>query len=212
MLLKSGDETVVTKAGDILFYRSGFVHDETSDPTSPACLFFIRFDTGDLLPALPLLMHDAYGRVGQLISWLVEDEQTQRAPEMRRLHLDTILGELRRLCEAPPDAWLEDIVSYIRKNMMQTLTLDLLARRGKMSKFAFIRKFKRLCGRTPMEEVRHMRLHQAKTLLLTTNMPVKAIAPAVGIGDEYQLSNLFRFHFNISPRNFRAQSISMLHP
>ena len=58
-----------------------------------------------------------------------------------------------------------------------------------------------------MEELRLSRLDQARTLLLTTNLPVKAIAPAVGIGDEYQLSKLFRSHFNLSPRDLRTRSV-----
>ena len=77
-----------------------------------------------------------------------------------------------------------------------------------MSKFAFVRKFKRLCGPTSMEELRLIRLDQARTLLLTTNPPVEVIAPAVGIGDEYQLSKVFRSHFNLFPRDLRIRSVA----
>jgi len=77
-----------------------------------------------------------------------------------------------------------------------------------MSKFAFVRKFRRLRGRTPMEELRLLRLDRARTLLLTTSLPVKAIAPEVGIGDEYQLSKLFRRHFNLAPSQLRTRSLA----
>ncbi len=203
LLLKSGDREVTAVPGDILFYRSGFVHEETSDPQIPVGTLFIGFETGDLLPWLPLHLHDARGRVRQLIAWIIDDEGTRQAPEMRRPLFEALFGELRRLCDAPPDPWLEDLLAFIRKNLTRPLTLDDLARRGKMSKFAFVRKFKRLCGRTPMEELRLIRLDRARTLLLTSNLPVKAIAPLVGIGDEFQLSKLFRSHFNIPPRSLR---------
>jgi AraC-like DNA-binding protein len=207
LLLKSGDQAVTAGPGDILFYRSGFVHEESSDPLAPAGTLFIAFDTGDRLPWLPLRVYDTHGRVRQLIAWLVDDERDRRAPEMRRPLFETLWGELRRLCAVPRDPWIETILVFIRENLASPLTLDDLARCGKMSKFAFVRKFKRLCGRTPMEELRLIRLDEARTLLLTTNLPVKAIAPAVGIGDEYQLSKLFRSHFNLSPRDLRTRSV-----
>lgn len=206
LLLKSGDLSVTAGPGDVLFYRSGFVHEETSDPKAPVGSLFIAFETGDPLPWLPLRLYDAQGRIRQLVAWLVEDERDRHAPEMRRPLFDALLNELRRLCAEPRlDPWLESILAFIRKNLTQSLTLDDLARHGKMSKFAFVRKFKRLCGRTPMEKLRLLRLDQARTLLLTTNLPVKAISPAVGIGDEYQLSKLFRSHFKLSPRDLRTR-------
>jgi AraC-like DNA-binding protein len=205
LLLNSNGRQVVAGPGDILFYRSGFIHEETSDPKAPVGTLFIAFDTGDLLPWLPLRTHDVDGRVRQLVAWIIEDEHTRRAPEIRRPLFDALLDELRGLCAAPTDLWLEDILAFTRENLARPLTLDDLARRGHMSKFAFVRKFKRLCGRTPMEELRLSRLDRARTLLLTTNLPVKAIAPAVGIGDEYQLSKLFRRHFALSPRDLRTR-------
>lgn len=205
LLLKSGDQTMTAGPGDILFYRSGLVHGETSDPKAPVRIVFIAFDTGDTLPWLPLCVHDAHGRVRQLVAWLVDDERDRPPPEMRRPLFDALMGELRRLCAVPHDPWVGDILAFMRKKLASPLTLDDLARHGKMSKFAFVRKFKRLCGRTPMEELRFCRLDQARTLLLTTSLPVKAIAPAVGIGDEYQLSKLFRTHFNLSPRDLRTR-------
>jgi AraC-like DNA-binding protein len=203
--VKSGGSAVWAGPGDILFYRAAFVHEETPDPSDPAGLHFIAFDTGDRLPWLPLRLHDTHGRVRQLVRWLVDDVSARRAPEMRRPLFDVLLGELRLLCAVPRDPWLEPILAFIRKNLARPLTLDDLARQGRMSKFAFVRKFHRLCGRTPMEELRLVRLDQARTLLLTTNLPVKAIAPAVGIGDEYQLSKLFRRHFSLAPSHLRTR-------
>jgi AraC-like DNA-binding protein len=208
LLLKSGDQDMVAVAGDILFYRSGFVHEETSDPRAPVGTDFIAFETGDLLPWLPLCLHDVDGRVRQLVKWIADDEGNRRAAEMRRPLFEALFSELRRLSAVPHDPWVENVLVFIRKNFARVLTLDDLAHHGKMSRFAFVRKFKKLCGRTPMEELRLIRLDQARTLLLTTNLPVRAIAPAVGIGDEYQLSKLFRRHFDLSPRDLRIRGIA----
>jgi AraC-like DNA-binding protein len=206
LFLNSEKDAVVAKAGDILFYRSGFVHEERSDPKHPLGSLFFSFGIRDSLPWLPLISHDSSGRVRQLIEWIVDDERTRRPSEMSGLFLEATLGELRRLCHSPTNPWLKDLLAFIQENLARPLTLDDLARQGRMSKFAFVRKFKRLSGRTPMEELRVVRLDHALTLLLTTNLPVKAIAPAVGIGDESQLSKLFRLHFKLTPRDLRIQA------
>jgi AraC-like DNA-binding protein len=205
LLLKSDEEEIMAESGDVLFYRAGFAHAETSDPVAPSRLLYLGFDPGNLLPGLPVRIRDTEGRIRQLMAWIVEDERVRRPAELRTPLLEALLGELRYLSDVSPDPWLEEMLAFIRKHHPASLTLDDLARRGKMSKFAFVRKFKRLCGRTPMGELRLTRLDQARNLLLTTNLPMKAIASAVGLGDEYQLSKLFRSHFDLSPRDLRIR-------
>ncbi|HEX4141183.1 MAG TPA: helix-turn-helix domain-containing protein [Candidatus Methylacidiphilales bacterium] len=208
--LRTPLETIVAESGDILFYRAGLVHAETSDTRDPVCIDFLAFDTGDPLPWLPLRTLDVHGRVRHLVRWLVDDVRGRRGAELRRSFFDVLLGELRLLRAVPPDPWLEAMLGTMRREMARPLALDDLARRGGLSKFAFVRKFHRLRGRPPMEELRLMRLEQARTLLLTTNLPVKAIAPAVGIGDEFQLSKLFRRHFKLAPSQLRRRGTAAL--
>jgi AraC-like DNA-binding protein len=205
LLLKAEGRQIVARAGDVLFYRAGLVHEEASARRFPVRTFFLAFDAVDPMSGLPLQFRDNSRRIRQIVSWLVKDERMRQSLEMRRPLFETLLGELRRISGAPVDPWLEAMLAYAQENLEHAITLDDFARYGKMSRFAFIRRFKRLSGRTPMEELRHMRLNRARALLLTTNLPVKAIAPAVGIGDEYQLSKLFCSHFNLSPRDLRKR-------
>lgn len=206
LILQFENQALTATSGEILLYRPGFVHEEISDRRNPAHILYLGFDPGEQLSSVPLKTRDTHGRIGQMMSWLIEDERDRRAPETKLPLLETLVGELRHVCSAPRDPWLEENLAFIRGNMTRELSLDDLAVHGKMSKFAFVRKFKRLRGRTPMEELRLARLNQARNLLLTTNLPVKSIAPAVGIGDEYQLSKLFRAHFDLSPRDLRSRS------
>ena len=206
MKLKTPGQELVARPGDILCYAPGLVHEEISDPRAPVKSCFVGFKAGGARIDFPLRLHDTAGRVRQLIRWLEEDGQAHRPLEPRTALLEMIFHEMRRLCGTPPDPWLESILAFLRRNFAAPLSLADLARCGKMSRFAFVRKFKRLRGRTPMQELRATRLDRAHTLLLTTNLPVKAIAPAVGIGDEYQLSKLFRARFHLSPRGLRIRN------
>ena len=203
MLLRTKHGEVLATRRDMLFYEAGLVHEEISMKEEPVGTLFIAFRTGELLPAFPRRMRDAEGRVTELLSWLMRDCRQGRQ-DCHPL-VGTVIHELQWLLARPQDPWRDEIRSHLMKNLAGEISLGDIARRAGMSRFAFIRKFKRLTGRTPMEDLRLIRLNEARNLILSTGLPLKAIAPAVGIGDEYQLSKLFRRHFGVSPREMRSR-------
>ncbi len=207
MLLETERQTVRAGPGDLLLYRAGVAHRETSEYRDPVNTYFISFKADDaVLEGLPLRIRDADARVRQMISWLMRDHQAGVRLSTQVPLLRAILNEAIRLSATPTDPWLLQLREHMQQRMAQTVYLDDLARVVRMSKFAFVRKFKRLSGRTPMQELQRMRLNQARTMMLSSSLPVKAIAAAVGLSDEYQLSKLFRRHFRLSPREMRTRS------
>lgn len=207
MTLITPAETLHAEAGDLLFYHAGMPHEEISDPKDPVNTFFIAFKAdAPLLANVALRTRDADARVRQMTAWLLRDHRAGASHERLDPMLAAVLGEVRRLSHSPSDPWLEDMRLHMQQNLARPVYLDDLARRGRMSKFAFVRKFKRLGGRTPMQELQLMRVNRARAMMLASGLPVKAIAPAVGLNDEYQLSKLFRRHFHLSPRELRTRS------
>lgn len=206
MLLETAAATVRAGPGDLLFYHAGLAHKETAEAGDPVNSLFIAFDAPEAIVAgFGLHMHDADGRVRQMVTWLVRDARAGVPAAHLQPLFRAVLTEIRRLRAEPPDPWLEDLRRHLQQNLARPVYLDDLARRTRMSKFALVRKFKRLSGRTPMHELQLMRLNQARAMMLASGLPVKAIAPAVGLNDEYQLSKLFRRHFGLSPRELRAR-------
>lgn len=49
---------------------------------------------------------------------------------------------------------------------------------------------------------------QVSALIQNADVPLKAVAPAVGIGDVYQLSRLFRQQYHVSPSQLRRRHLS----
>ena len=92
---------------------------------------------------------------------------------------------------------------YVQQHMAQPLTVDLLARHAGMSKFHFIRRYRQLTGRSPMADVRLIRVQQARALILSSGQPLKAVAPLVGLGTEAALYRLFRRYLHITPGQLR---------
>lgn len=203
MLLRTGKGDLIARTGDLLFYEAGLVHEEISVPEDPVSTLFLSFTSDHLLPDLPLHMQDREGRVLELLGWLLRDQHEGRAAADGLTLLDTILGELRWILARPTDAWLKKVRDHMRTHFVDKLSLADVARHAGMSRFAFVRKFKRLTGTTPIEELRRIRLHEARNLILSRDLPMKAVADLVGIGDEYQLSKQFRRLFGVSPSRIR---------
>jgi AraC-like DNA-binding protein len=209
MRLETPEQSFVATAGDLLFYRAGCIHKETSDATTPVNTLYVAFRAvGGTVNDLPLRMTDSNGRVRQMLAWLVADYQAGGAPRFIASLLQAVLNELGRLQTSPVDPWLADLRRHMQKRMASALPLGDLARQAHMSKYGFIRKYKRLSGCTPMRDLRSMRLIHARSMILTSGLPMKAIAPAVGFSDAYRLSKLFRRHFRLSPSELRASLLS----
>jgi AraC family transcriptional regulator len=85
-----------------------------------------------------------------------------------------------------------------------TITLDQLAAVASMSKYHFLRSFRRITGMTPYQYLLGLRLRHAATRLAQSSEPVSAIAFDAGFGDLSTFNARFRRHFGASPSHYRT--------
>jgi AraC-like DNA-binding protein len=202
-------ELVTAGAGEVLVYQAGTTHDEKSDALDPVDMYFVAFEHPAMAAPLPAKVLEPRGRVPLLISWLLAER-----PSASPLHeavalrlLDAVVAEtLRAAAERPEPGLVTRSRALMRSRLAGPLRLGDLAGEAGMSKFHFVRKFRAATGRTPMAELRLLRLETARSLILTTGLPLKAVAPMAGLGDEYHLSRLFRKHFGFPPGALRSQA------
>ena len=121
------------------------------------------------------------------------------------MFFEALVTEWLRLAQHREHPVVETVRDYILKHIAEPLTLADLAKTAGMSKYHFARTYKKITGKTPLEEVREIRVQHARGLILTTNLPLKAIAPLAGFGDEYRLSRVFRKVLEVRPGEIRAQ-------
>lgn len=93
--------------------------------------------------------------------------------------------------------------AYIRKHLDTSLDIRLLAEKACMSKDHFIRIFKSETGETPNVYITKRKLEKAELLLVTTDMPIKNIADALGYEDSSYFNKLFKKHTGITPQQYR---------
>jgi AraC-like DNA-binding protein len=202
MTARMGGQLYSAEAGQCLWYPPGVIHEERSDAGSPVETHFIAFHWTGGDRRWPLCFADAKGRLATLTRWLLTERDAGKA--VREAFLRAILAEFERVQTTPATPTLpERVRGYMRTHLAEAITLADLATCVGMSKFHFSRRYRQLTGLTPMEDLRQLRLEAARDLLLTTDLPLKAIAPRTGLGDEYHLSRLFRRAFGIAPGELR---------
>ena len=82
-------------------------------------------------------------------------------------------------------------------------TAESLAQTAGLSRSAFSARFSIAYGSGPMELLREMRMHEAATLLLRSDLPVKRVAERVGFRSRSAFSRAFISATGQSPKHFR---------
>ena len=94
-------------------------------------------------------------------------------------------------------------VAAIRSRPAEPHTIDTLAAVAGMSRSTFIRHFKRALRVAPSEYVQQVRLEEARTMLASTELPVKTIAARAGFASRSHFSRMFRSAFGHDPSGYR---------
>jgi AraC family transcriptional regulator len=100
-------------------------------------------------------------------------------------------GALRRVCE------------FVESHLEDDINLEALAAEARLSVYHFARGFKLSTGVSPHRYVLEQRVKRARQLLVQTDLPLSAIASAVGFFDQGHFSRQFRSLVGTTPSGFR---------
>lgn len=106
--------------------------------------------------------------------------------------------------EAITDPRLARVLEMMSARMAEPLTLDELAAEGGISKFHFVRVFRRRTGRTPHAMLQALRLDAARRMLASGDLPVAVVACRCGFGTGQRLTTAFTRRFGLPPTRWRA--------
>ena len=141
-----------------------------------------------------------------------------RAPALRREEL--VLGliervvaamaDQKRIAAAPAAREARRVVEAIRlveSDAARPVRLQDLAASAGMSKYHFLRVFRRLTGMTPYQYLLSARMRRAALDLASSRRPVLAIALDSGFGDLSTFNHRFRAAFGATPTQYRASQL-----
>jgi AraC-like DNA-binding protein len=123
--------------------------------------------------------------IERVIAAMTGDRQTPAAPTGR---------EIRRVIEA---------IRLVESDATRPLELKEMAAAAAMSKYHFLRVFRRLTGMTPHRYLISARLRRAALALASTRRPVIAVALDSGFGDLSTFNKTFRSVFGLTPSQYR---------
>ena len=141
-----------------------------------------------------------------------------RAPALRREEL--VLGliervvaataDQKRIAAAPAAREARRVVEAIRlveSDAARPVRLQDLAARAGMSKYHFLRVFRRLTGMTPYQYLLSARMRRAALELVSSRRPVLPIALDSGFSDLSTFNRRFRATFGVTPTQYRASRL-----
>lgn len=197
--------TYTVSVGEVLWFPQQVEHTEWADPVDPVESLFLNVAWPELPHPPVCRVTDTDGRISQLARWLYAERERDPAPDrpIATALTQAVVAEYLRLAAQPDHPLVGTLRKFMRQHYRHPLALADLAQASGLSKFHFLRRYRRLTGRTPMEDLRLIRLEAARDLLLTTDQPHKEIARRTGLGDEYHLSRLFRKVLRTTPGSLR---------
>ena len=156
-------------------------------PPLPKALPVVALMEG--LPALaPALRREelVLGLIERVVGAMADQEGFGVAPAAR---------EARRVVEA---------IRLVASDAARPVRLQDLAASAGMSKYHFLRVFRRLTGMTPYQYLLSTRMRRAALELASSRRPVLAIALDSGFGDLSTFNHRFRAAFGATPTQYRA--------
>ncbi|MBI5394039.1 MAG: AraC family transcriptional regulator [Verrucomicrobia bacterium] len=117
--------------------------------------------------------------------------------------------------EPPADAVnrerIRRALEFIDQHYAEPLTLPQMAARVGLSPTHFLRTFKMVMGRTPIEFLIRIRIREAKRLLGDVRLSVGEVGYRVGYNDPHYFARQFRTSDGLSPREYRAMVLGGKH-
>lgn len=94
---------------------------------------------------------------------------------------------------------IKETLSYINDSIEESITLDSLAQNSALSKFHFLRVFKKELGMTPHSFLINERINRANKLI-QSGTPISLASVAVGFNDQSHFTKNFKKYFGYSPK------------
>ena len=102
------------------------------------------------------------------------------------------------------DRQIAQAVQFIREHACTGINVSDVLRAVPLSRRVLEQRFQRLLGRTPREEILHVRLNRVKQLLGETELPLSSIAERTGFEHVEYLSVVFKRETRLTPSGYRA--------
>lgn len=222
--------SVPIRAHDILIVNANRAHLQySSDDTSPLVYYNFTADRLHIQGAtdngitenafehhsFENEQNDIYDTIQKILCEL-QNEQCDYYSKVQAL-FTVLLIDLIRLFQAPravsestqkmnTKKLLVQTKNFIDTHYAENLSLEQLTRISLMQKSYFMHQFKKYFDTSPIKYLNHVRIENAKSLLINTDKPVTEIAADVGFNTPAYFSEMFLRAVGMTPSAYRARN------
>lgn len=224
------DKKVVIKAGDLLVYNAGVVHDEVSGPDMEVGSYCVGVG-GLHMPGLRenALISDEKGYVFPTGRYFADMKELfvmmfrnlaagephaelfctslLHALLVSVLTVTEGVGETRENPADEPHILGSRIKDYIDRHYMEPITLQSMGEALRISPYYLSHVFKQMSGYSPVQYLLRRRIGEAQTLLITTELSVARIAEMVGYDSQSYFNLQFTKNVGMPPSRYRHNYI-----
>ncbi|HMV43530.1 MAG TPA: AraC family transcriptional regulator, partial [Leptospiraceae bacterium] len=104
---------------------------------------------------------------------------------------------------------IEIVKSHILSNLGSEISIDTLAFHLSMSKFYFLKEFKKATGITPYQYILKIKLEEAKRFLQETEKSLVEISLELGFSDQSHFTRTFTKQFGITPGVYKSNYLQI---
>jgi len=216
---------VIAPEGSFVLFRPSEPQIHTHRDEHSGEFYYVHFTAPDLseLPALESSRVYAIkpsSTVCDLFEDIISELQTkkhayERICAAKLLYLFAFL-ERRTVRDASPIGQYSSKIAYVIQTMNKEYARDCgvedYAALCSMSKFHFLRVFKEITGKPPIEYRNKIRFDHAAEMLLDTDMPINEIARRVGFSSNVYFCDAFRKKMGITPSQYRKSHRACITP
>jgi AraC-like DNA-binding protein len=199
---------VHARAGDVVYWPKGSMRYDYNDPDDPMRVICVNLNWPNPIANLPYMVHDQRRLITTIAQgiFLAQDGSITRRHALLDGYMSAILAEYVRLADPGAESELvAKVVRYTHEHLRRRIALGDLARHVGLKRQYFGRRYKALTGRTPMQEVRRIRIEAAVGILrILPDVPLKAIAYRLGLANSHVLSRALKRDVNMTSREIRA--------
>ena len=174
-----------------------------------APLFDIIYPDNNLLPVNMDKFSGFKKRMSRIIQYTAKNDLNSciaASSEIHSLLSDIHLSSLddeKIHAEKEVSDDIRNVIAFIKDNYADSISLDDMIKNVHISKYHFIRCFRRAMGITPYSYLTNYRINMSKTLLRSTDKSVAAIAELCGFLDTSNFITQFKKHTGQKPSQYR---------
>ncbi len=115
--------------------------------------------------------------------------------------------KIQAVFQKPARDAVETAITYMEEHFREKCTLESISEQAHFSPVYFHKIFKEAIGKTPYEYLSHLRINEAKRLLIGGNTNMTEIAEKSGFSSQAYFNYVFKKSTNTTPKGYRKKHI-----